>query len=96
MNITGHTREATFMSYIGNDPNRDALADRFMEGIRNISSQKILFNLFYIYLDIICCCYERTKRKNLCQYPRIGHQIQNRNLSYPKAARRQRTNDGVV
>lgn len=36
MNMTGHSRETTFMSYIGRDPNRDGAADRFMEGIQQM------------------------------------------------------------
>ena len=40
MNMTGHNREATFMTYIGSDPNRDALADRFMEGVQQINASK--------------------------------------------------------
>ena len=40
MNMTGHTREATFMSYIGRDPNKDAVADRFMEGVQRINEQQ--------------------------------------------------------
>ena len=38
MEMTGHSREATFMFYIGRDPNRDAFADRFMEGVLKIQS----------------------------------------------------------
>mgnify|MGYP001206270361 FL=1 len=33
MHMTGHSKESTFMSYIGRDPNRDAYADSFMEGV---------------------------------------------------------------
>ena len=33
MQMTGHSRESTFMRYIGRDPNRDAYADSFMEGV---------------------------------------------------------------
>jgi integrase len=33
MQMTGHSKESTFMSYIGRDPNRDAYADSFMEGV---------------------------------------------------------------
>lgn len=40
MNMTGHTREATFMRYIGRDRNRDAVADRFMEGIQRINKEQ--------------------------------------------------------
>lgn len=40
MNMTGHTREATFMSYIGRDPNRDAFADSFMEGLQKLEYNK--------------------------------------------------------
>ncbi|MGC6422248.1 MAG: tyrosine-type recombinase/integrase [Flavobacteriaceae bacterium] len=39
MNMTGHSRESTFMSYIGRDPNRDAVADRFMEAVRRLDDQ---------------------------------------------------------
>lgn len=40
MNITRHTHEATFMSYIGRNPNKDAVADRFMEGVQRINEQQ--------------------------------------------------------
>lgn len=40
MKMTGHTREATFISYIGQDPNKDAVADRFMEGVKRINEQQ--------------------------------------------------------
>jgi integrase len=40
MNMTGHTREATFMSYIGRDPNRDTFADSFMEGLQKLEYNK--------------------------------------------------------
>lgn len=33
MQMTGHSKESTFMTYIGRDPNRDAYADSFMEGV---------------------------------------------------------------
>ncbi|MDA9262638.1 site-specific integrase [bacterium] len=33
MNMTGHSRETTFMSYIGKDQNRDRYADEFMQGM---------------------------------------------------------------
>ncbi|MDG2387156.1 MAG: phage integrase SAM-like domain-containing protein [Flavobacteriaceae bacterium] len=33
MQMTGHSKESTFMSYIGRDPNRDSYADSFMEGV---------------------------------------------------------------
>jgi len=31
MNITGHTKESTFLTYIGTHQNKDALADLFMQ-----------------------------------------------------------------
>jgi integrase len=31
MEITGHSRESTFLSYIGTHQNKDALADLFMQ-----------------------------------------------------------------
>ena len=37
MNMTGHSKESTFMIYIGRDPNRDAFADTFMEGIQKMA-----------------------------------------------------------
>ncbi|MGB1019467.1 MAG: hypothetical protein ACPGVF_00020 [Flavobacteriaceae bacterium] len=37
MQKTGHSKESTFMSYIGRDPNRDAYADAFMEGVLSLS-----------------------------------------------------------
>lgn len=36
MNMTGHAKESTFMSYIGRDPNRDSYADAFMEGVMQL------------------------------------------------------------
>ena len=30
MSITGHSKETTFLSYIGANPNKDAMADAFM------------------------------------------------------------------
>ncbi|MDB9836292.1 site-specific integrase [Flavobacteriaceae bacterium] len=36
MNMTGHSRETTFMSYIGKDQNRDRYADEFMQGMSAI------------------------------------------------------------
>ena len=39
MEMTGHSREATFMSYIGRDPNHDAVADQFMEGVLQVRKQ---------------------------------------------------------
>ena len=37
MNMTGHSKESTFMTYIGRDPNRDAYADTFMEGVLQLT-----------------------------------------------------------
>ena len=34
--MTGHSRETTFMSYIGKDQNRDRYADEFMKGVNLI------------------------------------------------------------
>jgi integrase len=36
MNMTGHSRESTFLSYIGRNNNRDAYADIFMSGVLKI------------------------------------------------------------
>lgn len=36
MQMTGHSKESTFMTYIGRDPNRDAYAETFMEGVIRI------------------------------------------------------------
>ena len=36
MQMTGHSKESTFMTYIGRDPNRDAYADSFMEGVMQL------------------------------------------------------------
>lgn len=33
MNMTGHSRETTFMQYIGMDEKRDGFADAFMVGM---------------------------------------------------------------
>ena len=39
MEITGHTRESTFLSYIGENPNKDAVADVFMERLRRLGNE---------------------------------------------------------
>jgi hypothetical protein len=36
MHITGHTKESTFLKYIGKTQSRDAYADAFMEKARFI------------------------------------------------------------
>ncbi|MDB4202729.1 hypothetical protein N9763_07015 [Polaribacter sp.] len=36
MNITGHSKESTFINYIGTHQNKDALADLFMKQSRAI------------------------------------------------------------
>ena len=33
MQMKGHSKESTFMSYIVRDPNKDAYTDSFMEGV---------------------------------------------------------------
>ena len=38
MEITGHSRESTFLSYIGENPNKDAIADVFMERLRTLGN----------------------------------------------------------
>ena len=40
MEITGHSRESTFLSYIGENPNKDAVADVFMERLRRLGSEE--------------------------------------------------------
>ena len=37
MQMTGHAKESTFMSYIGRDPNRDSYADTFMDGVMQLA-----------------------------------------------------------
>ena len=39
MEITGHSRESTFLSYIGENPNKDAIADVFMERLRKLGNE---------------------------------------------------------
>ncbi len=46
MNMTGHSRESTFLSYIGRNNNRDAYADIFMSGVLKIQ-EKQQFNYGY-------------------------------------------------
>ena len=41
MEITGHSRESTFLSYIGENPNKDAVADVFMERLRRLGSERV-------------------------------------------------------
>lgn len=40
MNMTGHSRESTFLSYIGRNNNRDAYADIFMKGVLKIQKEQ--------------------------------------------------------
>ena len=39
MEITGHSRESTFLSYIGENPNKDAVADVFKERLRRLGNE---------------------------------------------------------
>ncbi len=39
MEITGHSRESTFLSYIGENPNKDEIADVFMERLRRLGNE---------------------------------------------------------
>jgi hypothetical protein len=39
MEITGHSRESTFLSFIGMNPNKDAIADVFMERLRRLGNE---------------------------------------------------------
>ena len=43
MNMTGHSRESTFLSYIGRNNNRDAYADIFMDGVMKIKEKQTLY-----------------------------------------------------
>jgi integrase len=42
MNMTGHSRETTFLSYIGRNNNRDAYADIFMSGVLKLQEKQLL------------------------------------------------------
>ena len=39
MEITGQSRGSTFLSYIGENPNKDAVADVFMERLRRLRNE---------------------------------------------------------
>ena len=39
MEITGHSRESTFLSYIEENQNKDAVADVFMERLRRLGNE---------------------------------------------------------
>ena len=39
MEITGCSRESTFLSYNGENPNKDAIADVFMERLRRLGNK---------------------------------------------------------
>jgi hypothetical protein len=39
MEITGYSRESTFLSYIGENPNKDAIVDVFMERLRRLGNE---------------------------------------------------------
>ena len=41
MQMTGHAKESTFMSYIGRDPNRDSYVDTFMEGVTQLFHSEV-------------------------------------------------------
>jgi integrase len=47
MNITGHSKGSTFLSYIGTHQNKDALADLFMQQAGVIWCFTILFLTFF-------------------------------------------------
>ena len=38
MEVTEHSRERTFLSYIGENPNKDAVAGVFMERLRRLGN----------------------------------------------------------
>lgn len=40
MQMTGHTRESTFLNYIGIGENKDIYANSFMEGLLAIKASK--------------------------------------------------------
>lgn len=46
MQMTGHAKESTFMTYIGRDPNRDSYADTFMEGILTLKKTPRAYSLY--------------------------------------------------
>ena len=59
MEITGHSRESTFLSYIGENPNKDAVADVFMKRLRRlgnggkgVQNLKITYN-FYNLMTVL-------------------------------------------
>jgi hypothetical protein len=39
MNITGHSKESTFLAYIGTHQNKDAIADVFMEQLPTLGNE---------------------------------------------------------
>lgn len=39
MEIRGHSRESTSLNYIGENPNKDAVADMFMEGFMRLGNE---------------------------------------------------------
>ena len=39
MEITGHSRESTVLNYIGENPNKDAVADVFMERLMRVGNE---------------------------------------------------------
>ena len=39
MEVTGYSRKSTFLSYIGENPNKDAIADELMELLRILRNE---------------------------------------------------------
>ena len=57
MNITGHSKESTFLTYIGTHQNKDALADIFMQQAGVI--WRFYFSLSPIELVSLCTSFHQ-------------------------------------
>ena len=60
MNITGHSKESTFLTYIGTHQNKDALADLFMQRRELFGDLTFLFLTFF-YRNLMKLIYSITK-----------------------------------
>jgi hypothetical protein len=56
INITGHSKERTFLNYIGTHQNKDALADVYATGrsylVKTISLERIILKPDFIFNSI--------------------------------------------
>lgn len=61
MQMTGHTKESTFLQYIGHDPNRDSFADAFIKKLWVYRLKNFPFCTFRLKLHHLCISVKPKK-----------------------------------